>query len=130
METTEKIYKCGHCGDTNDSLESLKQHMVSVHMPTQAPPIPTPVHRPAASTSGGDLMVVEADPSHLPIRQDRPIKKPTSSKFKCGHCGVVVNGLDGLKAHMLSDHVKDNETAKELAKADIPQKGEFRRSQA
>ena len=35
---TEKIYKCGHCGTTNDSLESLKQHMLSSHMAPQLHP--------------------------------------------------------------------------------------------
>lgn len=125
MEATEKIYKCGHCGDTNDSLESLKQHMVSVHMPAQLPAATIHQQTPVASTSAPELMVIDAEqlqPNQLTVQQE-PAKKSAPAKFKCGHCGLLVNGLDGLKEHMLSAHVKDSETAKELAKAAIPQKG-------
>lgn len=124
MAAAEKIYKCGHCGATNDSLESLKQHMVEVHMPA-APQIspqfhsePVEISHPAA-IAVGKPMEVDAEP---PPPLSEPAEK--KGKFKCGHCGVIVTSMDGLKNHMIEAHVKDSETAKELSKPqNIPDKG-------
>lgn len=125
MNVTEKIYKCGHCGDTNDSLESLKEHMVSVHVSGQQTRIIAgAVQQPAAAvaSTSAEMMVIDTEqPAPNPMPAPEPLKKP--SKFKCGNCGILVGSMDELKSHMLSDHVKDSETAKELSKPDIPQKG-------
>lgn len=125
MAAAEKIYKCGHCGATNDSLESLKQHMVDVHMPT-APQI-TPQFQPepveishAGSVAVEKPMDLDADQTSVPEAAEK------KGKFKCGHCGVIVTSMDGLKNHMIEAHVKDSETAKELSKPqNIPDKGKI-----
>ena len=110
----DKIYKCGHCGMTNDSLESLKHHMLTAHMPTQ------PEDSLAAA---GDATVpqqpvtaqvaipIQPDPSTSSVETQPKAPEgiaPATDKpgrYKCGHCGIIVASMDKLKSHMLTSHV-------------------------
>ncbi|XP_067932695.1 zinc finger protein 823-like isoform X2 [Watersipora subatra] len=122
---TEKIYKCGHCGTTNDSLESLKQHMLNSHMTPQLEPVsaasdsllPQQIvsqvvpHIVPESTSSVIAHTkldesLHVNPLHMAPAPSQPITKPPG-KFKCGHCGIIVTTMDKLKSHMLTTHVND-----------------------
>lgn len=130
----EKIYKCGHCGDVNESLESLKHHMVSMHMPSQETPVSSHMDTSMASTSHMDASMPSTSSGDMPstmVTDDEQSQASMSSldrrpgKFKCGHCGIIVSYMDDLKSHMLTQHVKDQETAKEISKIDnVPEKGD------
>lgn len=127
---TEKIYKCGHCGTTNDSLESLKQHMLSTHMssthlapqlepasgdaPMQQQVIPQLISQETTESSSsivthpkfGELpQVSHSQVSSHPGPTEMRTKPP--GRFKCGHCGIIVTTMDKLKSHMLTTHVND-----------------------
>jgi len=104
---TDKIYKCGHCGTTNDSLDSLKQHMLEAHMsnPPSQPnaaagdSLSLPVEKPSTSS------VVSVPKPVQPT--DPPSEPKPAGRFKCGHCGIIVATMDKLKSHMLTTHVND-----------------------
>lgn len=109
MATAEKIYKCGHCGTTNDSLESLKQHMLDVHMSGPVNPVnqvtqvtdDSPIKQsPEPSTSS--VVSVPKPVQVTPQAEPKP-----AGRFKCGHCGIIVATMDKLKSHMLTTHVND-----------------------
>lgn len=121
--TAEKIYKCGHCGATNDSLMSLKQHMVDVHMPNMQMH-QTQQHQQPQSVQSQSMVEapnISTDDSQTQSSFDA---KRKTTKFKCGHCGILVASVDELRSHMLSDHVEDSELAKELAQSqNVPEKG-------
>lgn len=118
MATPEKIYKCGHCGTTNDSLESLKQHMLDAHMSGGA--IHTGNVNPILSEASTSSIVSEPkhmeESSVMPSEPPPPLttlpgpdipKEKPPGKFKCGHCGIIVSTMDKLKSHMLTTHVSD-----------------------
>lgn len=110
----DKIYKCGHCGMTNDSLESLKTHMLTAHMPTQPEdPMSDPgeVAVPQVQTPVPTIISAPLDPSTSSVETQpkaSTVSIPAADKpgrYKCGHCGIIVASMDKLKSHMLTSHV-------------------------
>lgn len=124
----DKIYKCGHCGMTNDSLESLKTHMLTAHMPAQ----------PEAPAAAGDApQQEEAIPAQAPIDPSTstvetapkaPPVVPNTDKpgrYKCGHCGIIVASMEKLKSHMLTSHVSADNSGDHSNDAMPPKPGKL-----